>query len=157
MDAAINPPVRLQATSATSISAKRVQKHLDNFLDDFQARSTASQGGNTAVTVQLQKLRDALQEERQSNDVRTAWSGFSFPWFLVFNLSLDGLIFQNIRLLISIHERHFKFMWHNSWTDDDTNEVLEIDELWTDLKPYLPHVTESIKLISFLFFATAQV
>jgi len=48
-------------------------------------------------------------------------------------------------------------MWHNSWTDDDTNEVLEIDELWTDLKPYLPHVTESIKLISFLFFATAQV
>lgn len=67
MDAPIYPPVRLQPISSTPLSARKTQKVLETFLDDFQTRSTASQGGNTAVTVQLQKLKDALQEGRKIN------------------------------------------------------------------------------------------
>ncbi|KAF9457156.1 hypothetical protein BDZ94DRAFT_265755 [Collybia nuda] len=68
MDSVIHPPMRLQPISSTSISTRNTQKQLEIFLDDFQARTTASQGGNTAVTVQLQKLKDALQEERHKKD-----------------------------------------------------------------------------------------
>ncbi|KAF9529003.1 hypothetical protein CPB83DRAFT_790910 [Crepidotus variabilis] len=65
MDPPLAPPVRIQPISATPVSAKSVQKTLEIFLEDFQARSTAGQGGNGAVTVQLQKLADALKEERK--------------------------------------------------------------------------------------------
>ena len=64
MDRPLTPPPRVQVISTIQISTKTTQKHLETFLDDFQARSTSSQGGNTAVTVQLQKLVDALKEER---------------------------------------------------------------------------------------------
>jgi hypothetical protein len=63
MDPPLQPPLRIQPLSSTAISVKHTERRLEAFLDDFQARSTASQGGNTAVTVQLQKLKDALQEE----------------------------------------------------------------------------------------------
>jgi len=65
MDPALTPPVRIQPLSATPITAKVARKHIDNFLDDFQARSTSAQSGNSAVTVQLQKLAIALKEERK--------------------------------------------------------------------------------------------
>ncbi|KAF5379377.1 hypothetical protein D9615_006629 [Tricholomella constricta] len=69
MDSPIHPPVRLQPISTLPLSARRTQKELDRFLDNFQARSTASHdAGNAAVTVQLQKLREALQEERSMTD-----------------------------------------------------------------------------------------
>ncbi|KAF8159224.1 hypothetical protein B0H34DRAFT_394411 [Crassisporium funariophilum] len=71
MDPPLAPPVRLQALSSTPISAKQAQKNLEAFLDDFQARSTSTQGGNTAVTVQLQKLTNALKEERAQKKKET--------------------------------------------------------------------------------------
>ena len=65
MDPPLTPPARIQVLSTTPISTKTTQKRLQLFLDDFQARNTSAQGGNTAVTVQLQKLADALKEERK--------------------------------------------------------------------------------------------
>lgn len=64
MDRPLTPPPRVRVISTIPISTKTTQKRLETFLDDFQARSTSAQGGNTAVTVQLQKLVDALKEER---------------------------------------------------------------------------------------------
>ncbi|KAJ3992359.1 hypothetical protein F5050DRAFT_1552495, partial [Lentinula boryana] len=63
MDPALHAPLNLRPLSVRPISAKNVAKQLGNFVEDFQARTTAAQGGNTAVTVQLQKLKDAMQEE----------------------------------------------------------------------------------------------
>ncbi|KAF9064739.1 hypothetical protein BDP27DRAFT_1270001, partial [Rhodocollybia butyracea] len=57
MDPALHPPIILQPLSSRPIRAKNVAKRLDNFVDDFQARTTAAQG------VQLQKLKEAMQEE----------------------------------------------------------------------------------------------
>ncbi|KAG7439825.1 uncharacterized protein BT62DRAFT_689192 [Guyanagaster necrorhizus] len=65
MDAPLNPPTRIQPFSVTSISTKSTQKRIDAFMSEFQARTTAAQGINTAVTVQLQNLRDALREEHE--------------------------------------------------------------------------------------------
>jgi exopolysaccharide biosynthesis protein len=64
MDNRLTPPHRIQIMSVIPISTKTTRKRLKAFLDDFQARSTSAQGGNTAVTVQLQKLMDVLKEER---------------------------------------------------------------------------------------------
>lgn len=69
MDPPLQPPLRIQPLSSSSISVKRTQKRIEAFLDDFQARSTVSQGGNTAVIVQLQKLKDALKEERKHDRI----------------------------------------------------------------------------------------
>ncbi|KAF8886383.1 hypothetical protein BD779DRAFT_628124 [Infundibulicybe gibba] len=52
MDPPTTPPTRFRPVSAKPISMRRTQKKLEEFLDDFQSRSTASQEGNTAVTVQ---------------------------------------------------------------------------------------------------------
>ncbi|TFK62179.1 hypothetical protein BDN72DRAFT_848948 [Pluteus cervinus] len=66
MDAPLHPPLRIQPNSQTPISAKKVQKRLGTFVDDLQARSTTgAQGVNTAIVVQLQKLKEALKEERE--------------------------------------------------------------------------------------------
>ncbi|KAF9444251.1 hypothetical protein P691DRAFT_807665 [Macrolepiota fuliginosa MF-IS2] len=65
MDVPLHPPVRIHARTSTPLSTKSAEKRLEAFIHDFQARSTASQGGNTAVTVQLQKLKDALHDERK--------------------------------------------------------------------------------------------
>ncbi|EPQ56103.1 hypothetical protein GLOTRDRAFT_99501 [Gloeophyllum trabeum ATCC 11539] len=61
------PPVRIHAVSSTPISTEETQARLDQFLADFQNRSTASKGGDTTVTVQLQKLNEALTAEHQSS------------------------------------------------------------------------------------------
>ncbi|KAJ3755061.1 hypothetical protein EV360DRAFT_50464 [Lentinula raphanica] len=63
MDPALHPPIILRPLSVRPVSTKTVAKQLGKFVEDFQARTTAAQGGNTAVTVQLQKLKDAMQEE----------------------------------------------------------------------------------------------
>ena len=65
MDPPLIPSVRIQPNSSASITTKAAQKRMEVFLEDFQARTTAGQGGNTAVTVQLQKLAVALKEERK--------------------------------------------------------------------------------------------
>lgn len=61
MDDSVQPPVRLQALSSTSLSTKNVKARLDAFSVDFQNRGTKS--GDAAVTVQLQKLSGALQQK----------------------------------------------------------------------------------------------
>ncbi|KAJ7181131.1 hypothetical protein C8R46DRAFT_1211403 [Mycena filopes] len=65
MDAPLHPPLRISALSSTPLSNKNAQKRLEGFLQDLQDRTTASQSGHTAVTVQVQKLADALKEERE--------------------------------------------------------------------------------------------
>jgi len=65
MDPPLSPPVRLQAISAMPITQKAMQKQIDMFLEDYQSRTTAAQGTNTAVTVQLQKLANALKADRK--------------------------------------------------------------------------------------------
>ncbi|KAJ7031833.1 hypothetical protein C8F04DRAFT_1109257 [Mycena alexandri] len=57
MDAPLHPPKPL--------SSRNTQKRLEVFLQDLQDRTTAAQSGHTAVTVQVQKLKDALKEERE--------------------------------------------------------------------------------------------
>ena len=66
MDPALTPPVHIVPLATTSVSQKAARKQIDGFLSAFEARSTSAQGGNTAVTVQLQKLADALKEERKA-------------------------------------------------------------------------------------------
>jgi len=65
MDIPLYPPVRIQTIRSSPLSKKRAEKCIEAFIDDFQARSTTAQGSSTVVTVQLQKLRDALRDERK--------------------------------------------------------------------------------------------
>ncbi|KAF7356144.1 Short-chain dehydrogenase/reductase family protein [Mycena venus] len=66
MDAPLHPPLRIDALSTKPLSSKSTQKRLEAFLQDFQDRTTAAQSGHTAVTVQVQKLKDALKDEREA-------------------------------------------------------------------------------------------
>jgi hypothetical protein len=63
MDDSVRPPVRLQAISSTGLSTKSVKARVDEFMADFQNRSTPAKGGDTTATAQLQKLSDALQQK----------------------------------------------------------------------------------------------
>jgi hypothetical protein len=65
MDAALNPPVRIQPIAIKPISTHDAQTALESFLSEFQSRGAMAKGGDGAVTVQLQKLADALREERK--------------------------------------------------------------------------------------------
>jgi hypothetical protein len=62
---ASDPPPRITTTSSKNLSAKRAQIRIQAFLDDFENRNSALKGGDKTVTVQLQKLNQALLEERQ--------------------------------------------------------------------------------------------
>ena len=62
MEKPLTPPPRIRVTSIHQISPKVAHIGVSNFIGDFQARSTSVQGGNTAVIVQLQNLKDALKE-----------------------------------------------------------------------------------------------
>ncbi|KAJ7097223.1 hypothetical protein B0H15DRAFT_879855 [Mycena belliarum] len=66
MDSPLHPPLRIDALSRKALSTKSAQKCLESFLQDFQDRTTAAQSGQTAVTVQVQKLKTALKEERKA-------------------------------------------------------------------------------------------
>ncbi|KAL0954198.1 hypothetical protein HGRIS_005326 [Hohenbuehelia grisea] len=65
MDVALTPPTHIQPVSGAQITAKDAQKRIERFLADYQARSLSAQGsgGDTALTVQLQKLSAALKED----------------------------------------------------------------------------------------------
>jgi len=65
MDIPLHPPLRIQTLTSSPLSKKSTETSIEAFIDDFQARSTTTQGSNTAVTVQLQKLKDALRDERK--------------------------------------------------------------------------------------------
>ena len=60
-----DPPPRITPTTSKNISAKRAQIRIQAFLNDFENRNSTLNGGNKAVTVQLQKLNQALLDERQ--------------------------------------------------------------------------------------------
>ncbi|KAJ7694565.1 hypothetical protein B0H17DRAFT_931676 [Mycena rosella] len=75
MDAPLHPPLRINARSSKPLSTKSTQKRLEVFLQDFQDRTTAAQSGHTAVTVQVQKLQDALKDERAATRVLSKWVG----------------------------------------------------------------------------------
>lgn len=64
MEDTTRPPVRIQANASSSLSLKAAQSHVDEFLIDFQARSTPSKGGDTTITAQLEKLSKSLKEQR---------------------------------------------------------------------------------------------
>jgi CO dehydrogenase/acetyl-CoA synthase delta subunit len=53
------------------VSSKSAVKRLENFLDDFDSRIAVGQSGNTAVTVQLGGLKDAIKEDREANEPQT--------------------------------------------------------------------------------------
>ena len=61
----LNPPLRIQPTTAKKIPAKTAQARVSQFLDDYQERHAAArtQGDNTIIA-QLRKLADALAQER---------------------------------------------------------------------------------------------
>ena len=75
MDPPLQPSLRVYQLSSSSILVKHAQRRLEAFLGDFQARNTTSQEGNTVVTVQLQKLKDALKEERHRRERIRSWYG----------------------------------------------------------------------------------
>lgn len=60
-----DPPPRITTITSRNLSAKRAQSRIQAFLDDFENRNSALKGGNKTVTAQLQKLNQALLEERQ--------------------------------------------------------------------------------------------
>jgi len=60
-----DPPRRITPVSSKNISAKRAQLRIQAFLDDFENRNSTLKGGDKTVTVQLQKLNQALLDERQ--------------------------------------------------------------------------------------------
>ncbi|KAF7296683.1 Short-chain dehydrogenase/reductase family protein [Mycena chlorophos] len=65
MDTPLHPPLRVTPLSGKPLTSKNTQKRLEVFLQDLQDRTTAAQGGQTTVTVQLEKLAKALKEERE--------------------------------------------------------------------------------------------
>lgn len=61
----LQPPVRILPISSTKLSSEEALYALDEFLADFQERSSPLKGEDNTVTVQLQKLSAVLQEEIQ--------------------------------------------------------------------------------------------
>lgn len=59
MDQALIPPIRILPSLSTPLSSKQAQHKIAAFLEEYQAR-----GGEGAVGVQLQKLVEAVKEER---------------------------------------------------------------------------------------------
>lgn len=67
MDSSHQPPVRIIPASSTKLSPTQALDALDEFMADFQERSSPLKGGDNTVTVQLQKLSAALQQEEEAN------------------------------------------------------------------------------------------
>ena len=68
-----DPPPRIIPTTSRNLSTKRAQTRIQAFLNDFENRNSTLNGGDKAVTVRLQKLNQALLEERQRQ--KTAGEG----------------------------------------------------------------------------------
>jgi hypothetical protein len=67
------PHPRITAKASKNLSAKRAQTRIQAFLNDFENRNSTLNGGDKAVTVRLQKLNQALLEERKRQ--KTAGEG----------------------------------------------------------------------------------
>ncbi|KAJ7623649.1 hypothetical protein FB45DRAFT_926336 [Roridomyces roridus] len=59
------PPLRITPHSSKGLSTKATEKRLESFLGDFSDRATAAHSGQTTASVQVQKLVDALKEEKE--------------------------------------------------------------------------------------------
>lgn len=68
-----DPPPRITPSTSRNLSTKRAQTRIHAFLHDFENRNSTLNGGDKAVTVRLQKLNQALLEERQRQ--KTAGEG----------------------------------------------------------------------------------
>ncbi|PCH44604.1 hypothetical protein WOLCODRAFT_154644 [Wolfiporia cocos MD-104 SS10] len=65
MDAAITPPLRVQLARVQGISPSAAMGRMHDFLAKYESRrAVASHGGDSAISAQLQKLTEALSEER---------------------------------------------------------------------------------------------
>jgi len=64
MDAAVIPPLRIQVTRSEALPPSAARTRLHDFLVDYEnRRRTSSNGGDSTISAQLQKLTDALHEE----------------------------------------------------------------------------------------------
>jgi hypothetical protein len=59
----MDPPIRFTTTATKAVSARKAHARIVDFLDGFQARNSSAQG---SVTVQLENLATALEQERLS-------------------------------------------------------------------------------------------
>lgn len=74
MEHTTRPPVRIQANTSSPLSLKTAKSHVDEFLIDFQTRSTPSKGGDITITAQLEKISKSLKEQRvRERQTRGTW------------------------------------------------------------------------------------
>ncbi|KAG9308040.1 hypothetical protein JVU11DRAFT_12607 [Chiua virens] len=75
MEDSARPPIRIRAISSSPLSLKVAQVNVDAFLNDFQARSMPSKGGDTTIIAQLEKLKKSLKEQRarERQSKKTRW------------------------------------------------------------------------------------
>ena len=70
-DVQLNPPLRIQPTTARNILAKSAQTRVSQFLDDYQERHVSARTqGDSTIIAQLQKLADALAQEQAARKVK---------------------------------------------------------------------------------------
>lgn len=77
MDRQLLPPPRFQVFSTISISQEATWERLNAFIQDLEARNALAQGGNTAVTVQLQKLTEALKGVKKKRTKKARYANLS--------------------------------------------------------------------------------
>ncbi|KZV85495.1 hypothetical protein EXIGLDRAFT_204979 [Exidia glandulosa HHB12029] len=63
MDAQSVPPLRISTTASNPVSLATASAALDAFVADYEARTQ----GESAVSVQLRKVRAALHTEAEAN------------------------------------------------------------------------------------------
>ncbi|KDQ21052.1 hypothetical protein BOTBODRAFT_169713 [Botryobasidium botryosum FD-172 SS1] len=71
MDTPLHPPLRISCLSATPLPAVQAQAQLAHFVANFQQR-TRTQGGDTTISVQLEKFEAALRQEVKASKETTA-------------------------------------------------------------------------------------
>jgi hypothetical protein len=64
-DVQLNPPLRIQPTASKNLSAEGTQASVSLFLDDYHERHVSARTqGDSNIIAQLQKLANALAQER---------------------------------------------------------------------------------------------
>jgi hypothetical protein len=65
MSDALSSPLRIQPQSCEFVTAKKAKKQLERFVTEFTARTSGpgGAGGDTAVSIQLEKLARAILED----------------------------------------------------------------------------------------------
>jgi len=63
MSDTLHPPLRISTTSIKGVTGTVAQTHLATFLESYHDRM-ATKGGDSTVTTQLHKLKEALAEKK---------------------------------------------------------------------------------------------